>query len=54
MEQINYGKTDELLNNLRRVVEDLESKSRECSSQDEIDSFNEELELQLNNIESLI
>lgn len=49
-----WDKTDELLNNMRRVIEDLESKSREFSSPDEIDSFNEELELQLNNVESLL
>ena len=52
--EIEYKRTDELLSDLKRIVEDLEGKSREFSSQDEIDSFNEELELQVNNVESLI
>ena len=52
--ETDYKRTDELLDDLKRVVEDLVGKSREFNSQDEIDSFNEELELQLNNVESLI
>lgn len=47
-------RTDELLNDLRRVVEDLESKSIEFDSEDEFEEFNEELEMQINNVEALI
>ena len=52
--EISYEETDTFLNDLRRVVEDLESKSREFGTQEELESFNEELQMQINNVESLI
>ena len=52
--EINYERTDDLLSVLRLVVEDLRNKSREFSEQNEIDEFNKKLELQINNVESII